>query len=275
MGRSGRIRVGTSGWAYPRWRGDFYPPGLPHRLELAYAAERLTAMELNGSFYSLQRPSSYARWRDETPDDIELAVKGSRYITHMLRLDDVGTALANFFASGLLALGPQLGPILWQLPARTVFDEQRLAAFFTLLPRSASEATALARRHDDKLATDRALVDAVDVGRIRHVLEPRHTSFDTDAAAELFRENDIGMVLADTPGTFPVVDRDTSDVRYVRLHGHTDLYASGYASSSLDAWAARCRTWSEAGRDVYVFFDNDARGRAPWDALSLQQRLDA
>ena len=183
-------------------------------------------------------------------------------------------ALANFWASGVLALGPKLGPILWQLPARSRFDQQRLADFFDRLPRSTSEAAGLARGHDEKVPEARALVDAVDERPIRHVLEARHASFATLEAAELLRANDIGSVWADAAGKFPVIDQDTSDVRYVRLHGHTELYASGYSSRSLDQWAVRCRSWAESGRDVYVYFDNDIRGRAPWDAVGLLQRLE-
>jgi len=269
----GRIRVGISGWTYPRWRGDFYPTGLAHTRELTYAAERMTSVEVNGSFYSLQRPTSYARWRDATPEDFVFAVKGSRFITHMKQLVDIDVAMANFWASGVLALGPKLGPILWQLPARSRFDVQRLADFFDRLPRSTSEAAGLARGHDEKVQETRALVEAVDERPIRHVLEARHISFATLEAADLLRANDIGTVWADAAGKFPVIDADTSGVRYVRLHGHTELYASGYSSRSLDQWAARCLSWSEAGRDVYVYFDNDIRGRAPWDAVGLLDRL--
>jgi uncharacterized protein YecE (DUF72 family) len=144
-------RIGVSGWRYPSWRGDFYPKGLPQRLELTYAAERMTSIEVNGSFYSLQRPSSYAAWRAAVPTDVVLAVKGGRFITHLKALKDVETPLANFFASGVLALGAQLGPVLWQLPERFVFDRERVAGFFALLPRSPDEAARLAEKNDDKL----------------------------------------------------------------------------------------------------------------------------
>jgi uncharacterized protein YecE (DUF72 family) len=265
--------VGISGWTYASWRGDFYPTGLPHTRELTYAADHMTSIEVNGSFYSLQRPTSYARWRDATPDDFVFAVKGSRFITHMKQLVGIDVPLANFWASGVLALGPKLGPVLWQLPARTRFDGPRLADFFDRLPRSTSEAAGLARGHDEKVPEARALVDAMDERPVQHVLEARHSSFATEEAADLLRANDIGTVWADAAGKFPVIDADTSAVRYVRLHGHTELYASGYSSRSLDQWAARCRTWAEAGRDVYVYFDNDMRGRAPWDAVGLLRRL--
>jgi hypothetical protein len=152
-----RIRVGISGWTYAGWRGDFYPRGLVQRRELEYAAERMTSIEINGSFYSLQRPTSYAAWRDQTPDDFVFAVKGGRFITHMKKLAGVETALANFFASGVLALGRKTGPFLWQLPPNLGFDADRLAAFFDLLPRTSLEAAELARGHDAKIGEDRAL----------------------------------------------------------------------------------------------------------------------
>ena len=271
----GPVRVGISGWTYPRWRGDFYPTGLPHRAELAYAAERMSSVEINGSFYSLQRPSSYARWRDATPDDFVFAVKGSRFITHMKRLRDCDTALANFLASGVLALGRKLGPVLWQLPESLELSVPLLQDFFALLPRTTAAAAELARQHDAKLADARVFLGPVDSRPLQHVLEARHTSFTSREAAELLRANDIGTVLADTAGRFPVIDADTSDVRYVRLHGHTRLYASGYSPRNLDRWAARCRAWCDQGRDVFVYFDNDARGRAPWDAVGLLARLAA
>ncbi len=233
----------------------------------------MTSVEVNGSFYSLQRPTSYRTWVEQTPEDFEIAVKGSRFITHMKQLRDIDVALANFFASGVLALGPKLGPVLWQLPPTLAFDPQRMADFFDRLPRSTGDAAGLARSHDDKVKEGRSLVEAVDERPIRHVLEARHASFDTESAAALLRDNDIGTVWADAAGKFPVIDADTSGLRYVRLHGHTELYASGYSADQLDEWAQRCLGWRGQGRDVYVYFDNDARGRAPWDAVGLQQRV--
>lgn len=267
-----RVRVGTSGWSYPRWRGDFYPAGLPRDQELAHLADHLTSVEINASFYALQRPSSYAAWRRSVGDDFVLALKGGRFVTHLKRLRDVETALANFWASGPLALGPTLGPVLWQLPANLAFDADRLRAFFDLLPRSTPAAAELAARHDDKVSEDRACVSSDHHGPVRHVLEARHPSFTRPEALDLLREHDIGCVVADSGGTWPEIDAVTSEVVYVRLHGHTELYASGYAPSSLDRWAERCREWS--GRaEVFVYFDNDARGRAPYDAVSLLSRL--
>ncbi|MFC4783560.1 DUF72 domain-containing protein [Nocardioides sp. MAHUQ-72] len=268
----GRIRIGISGWTYAGWRGDFYPPGLVHRRELEYAAERLTSIEINGSFYALQRPTSYAAWRDQTPDDFVFAVKGGRYITHLLKLRGAETALANFFASGVLALGPKLGPVLWQLPETLAFDAERLAEFFALLPRTTAEAAALAARHDDKVPEDRALTSAVDERPVRHALEFRSRSFCTPQATALLREHGVACVLADTAGRWPKVDEDTTDFRYVRLHGDRELYSSGYTDEALDGWATRCRAWARQ-RDVFVYFDNDAKGFAPYDAMRLLERV--
>ncbi|WP_408895972.1 DUF72 domain-containing protein [Nocardioides sp. R1-1] len=239
----GRIRVGTSGWSYPSWRGDFYPKGLVQRRELAYLAEHLSSVEINGSFYSLQRPSSYRRWRDETPDDFVFAVKGGRFITHLKRLRDVEQGIQRFFDSGVYELGPKLGPVLWQLPASLPYDPGLMADFYALLP-----------------------------GAARHVLEFRHRSFCADRAFEQMREHGIGCVVSDSPRRWPMAEVVTSDVVHVRLHGHTELYASGYSARSLDQWAEKCRRWAETA-DVYVYFDNDARGRAPHDAMGLSRRL--
>jgi uncharacterized protein YecE (DUF72 family) len=245
----GHCYVGISGWAYKGWRGDFYPTGLPQREELAYAASRLTSIEINGSFYALQKPESYRKWRDQTPEGFVLAVKGSRFITHMKRLTDAEEPLKRFFDSGVFELGPKLGPVLWQLPERFEYDEERLAAFFGLLPRSTPD------------------------GRpVRHALEFRSRTFEQERTYRLLRDHDVACVLADTAGRWPKVEQDTSDFRYVRLHGDAELYTSGYDDRALDDWARRIRSWDD-GQDAFVYFDNDAKGFAPHDALRLIERL--
>jgi uncharacterized protein YecE (DUF72 family) len=269
----GRIFVGISGWRYAGWRGDFYPRGLVQKKELAYAAERLTSIEINGSFYSLQRPTSYAAWREETPDDFVFAVKGGRFITHMKKLAGVETALANFFASGVLALGPKMGPFLWQLPANLGFDAERMTGFFDQLPRTTQEAAALAKEHDAKVPEDRALTQASLDLPLRHALEVRHQSFATPEAVELLRANDIAFVVADTAGRWPLVHEICSDFMYVRLHGDLELYTSGYTDRALDDWARKVTGWADAGQDVFVYFDNDVKGYAPHDALGLLSRV--
>ncbi len=265
-------RVGISGWTYPPWRGVFYPGGLAHRRELEYAASHLRTIEINGSFYSLQRPSSWRAWFEETPDDFVFAVKGGRFITHLKKLAGVETALANFFGSGVLALEHKLGPMLWQLPPTLGFDPARLASFFARLPRSSGEAAWLARRHDERIK-DRALVDACWDGPIRHALEVRHASFLTPAFTQLLREHAIAVVVADTAGKWPLIREVTADFAYVRLHGDVELYTSGYSAPALDSWAATIRAWTQAGHDVFCYFDNDVKVRAPFDALALAERL--
>ncbi|GAB2463318.1 DUF72 domain-containing protein [Jatrophihabitans fulvus] len=266
------MRIGTSGWRYPPWRGVFYPKGLAQRRELEYLSRAMNSVEINGTFYSLQRPESFARWRDETPDGFTFAIKGPRFVTHMKKLADVEAPMANFFASGLLALGPKLGPVLWQLPPNLGFDPARLERFFALLPRDTDEAAWQARHHDERL-TGRAFTDVLAPGRLRHALEVRHRSFVTPAFADLLREHGVGCVLADTAGRWPVLEEITSDLMYVRLHGDVELYASGYTDEALDRWAARIRAWTDAGLDVQVHFDNDVKVHAPFDAIHLAERV--
>jgi uncharacterized protein YecE (DUF72 family) len=279
MGNSGcvstspQLRIGISGWNYPPWRKDFYPVGLPQRLELEYAAERMTSIEINGSFYSLQRPTSYQAWRDRTPDDFIFSVKAPRFITHMKKLSDVEAPVANFFASGVLALNAKLGPLLWQLPPTLGFDPARMRAFFELLPRTTAHAAQLALGHDDVISDDRAYT-TIDADRpLRHALEVRHPSLATPEALAMARDHDIAMVIADTAGKWPMIDEITGSFVYVRLHGADELYTSGYTDEGLDHWAARVAGWRDSGLDCYVYFDNDAKVRAPYDAMGLLARL--
>lgn len=267
----GTARVGIAGWTYAPWRGVFYPKGLPHRAELAYAAERLDSIELNGSFYSLQRPTSWRKWAAETPDDFVFAVKGGRYITHILRLKNTREALANFFASGMLTLGPKLGPLLWQLPPNLPLDEEALDAFLGSLPRTTAEAAALAG--ESSLEEDRRDASSPVDRRLRHAVEARHPSFADPAFARIAREHGVAVVVADTAGRYPLLREVTTDFVYVRLHGDEELYTSGYTDEALDRWAAEARDWLDAGLDVYAYFDNDVKVRAPYDAMGLRERL--
>ncbi|MBF0672334.1 MAG: DUF72 domain-containing protein [Salinibacterium sp.] len=273
-------RVGISGWRYVPWRGDFYPKGLAQRRELEYASRKLDTIEINGSFYSLQKPQYYEAWRDETPEGFVFAVKGGRFITHLLRLKGVETALANFFASGVLALGPKLGPFLWQLPERVTFDAEVLDAFLAQLPRTTTDAAALAAHHDSRLDgrawphdESRGIHDSVAEAPLRHALEVRSHSFDTPEFFEILRRHNVASVVADTAGKWPQLWEQTADFAYVRLHGESELYVSGYDEASLGRWASRVREWLAEGRDVYVYFDNDAKVRAPYDAMALAERL--
>ncbi len=266
------VRVGTSGWRYPPWRRAFYPEGLAQRRELEYLSRRVTSIEINGSFYALQRPESWRAWAADTPDGFVFAVKGPRFVTHLKQLRDVAVPVANFLASGVLALGPKLGPILWQLPPRMRFDPERLGPFLDLLPRTTAEAAALAAGHDERL-DGRAVLDTDADRPLRHAVEPRHPSFRDPAATGMLRAHGVATVLADSAGTWPVLDEDTADFRYLRMHGADELYVSGYPPAALDALAARVAEWRLEGRDAYVYFDNDAKVHAPRDAVALLERL--
>jgi uncharacterized protein YecE (DUF72 family) len=284
------IRIGISGWRYDGWRGVFYPPQLAQRHELAYASRIFPSIEINGTFYSLQRPECFAQWYRETPADFVFAVKGSRYITHMLKLNNIDAPLANFFAQGLFNLREKLGPILWQFPESFRFDAERLERFFALLPRDTEQALQLARRRDHRLAGRARL--AIDAKRtLRHAIEIRHAGFLDEGFVRLLRRHRIALVVADTAGKWPYLEDVTADFVYLRLHGDTELYASGYSDAALERWAHRIRSWSEGcepddalcisrkraracrRRDVYCYFDNDAKVKAPFDAASLACKL--
>jgi uncharacterized protein YecE (DUF72 family) len=284
-----RIRVGISGWTYAGWRGVFYPEKLAHRRELEYASRKLSTIEINGSFYSLQTPSSYRRWYQETPEDFVFAVKGGRFITHMKKLREVETPVANFFASGVLALEEKLGPVLWQFPAQLAYTRDRFEPFLELLPRTTGEAAALAARHDERLE-GRSCTDCSRDAPLRHAFEVRHPSFFVPSFIELLRRHNAALVLADTAGLWPYAEDFTADFVYLRLHGAEALYSSGYTDGQLDWWASRIRLWragehpddatlaaphsaATGERDVYVYFDNDAKVHAPFDAIRLAERL--
>lgn len=285
---SGNVHIGVSGWRYKGWRGSFYPHGLAQRRELEYASRQFDTIELNGSFYSLQHPHSFARWAAETPQKFIFSIKGSRYITHMLRLRDVEIPMANFFAQGVLRLGPKLGPILWQFPPQLSFDVDRWETFLSLLPRTHHEAALLGRRHDRRLAK-RAWLKVQQDAPLRHAVEIRHESFACEEFIEILRRHGVGLVVADTV-EWPLLMEVTSNFVYCRLHGSEELYASGYEDKALKMWARRITTWSKGGevtdgrkvsrrsapkqkRDVYVYFDNDKKVRAPFDAKRLNQFL--
>jgi uncharacterized protein YecE (DUF72 family) len=287
MGLAGKIRIGISGWRYKGWRGSFYPPGLAQRRELEFASGRLTSIELNGSFYSLQRPESFQTWYVQTPEDFVFSVKGPRFITHMRRLLEVEVPLANFFAQGLLGLKNKLGPILWQFPANFKWDPPRLENFFRLLPRTHRQAAKLARRHDHRL-DGRTWFRVLEDRPLRYAIEIRNDTFVSEEFIALLRKHAIGLVVADTV-EWPLLMDITADFVYCRLHGSEQLYVSGYDREAIDQWARHVVRWSRGGevengrkassvnakttevRDVYVYFDNDAKVRAPVDALELRK----
>jgi len=284
----GEVRIGISGWNYAGWRGIFYPKGLPHRRELEFSSRLFNSIEINGSFYSLKRPTSYRRWYGETPENFLFSVKGARFITHMKKLREVEVPLANFFASGILALEEKLGPVLWQFPPNFGWNEKRFREFFQLLPKTTREAALLGRRHDSKLKA-RAWLKVKCDRALRYCVEIRHASFLVPDFFELLREFNLAFVFADTAGKWPYAEDLTADFVYCRLHGDTQLYTSGYSDRALDWWAARLKLWHKGKqptdaalvaaktnsepRDLFVYFDNDAKVHAPFDAQMLAWKM--
>jgi uncharacterized protein YecE (DUF72 family) len=282
------LRIGVSGWTYKPWRGAFYPEGLAHRNELAWLAGQFDTVEINGTFYCMQVPDNFARWADQTPDGFVFALKGPRYLTHMLKLRDAQAPLGNFFASGPLRLGAKLGPILWQFPPNFRFNRDKLERFFRLLPRDSDEAAACGRKHDHRLKA-RAWLRSDTNMAIRHAMEVRHESFRDPAFVDLLRRHDIALVCADTVD-WPLLMDLTSDFVYVRLHGSRKLYHSQYSPAEIGRWASRIDAWRRgramqdgtfAGkpldgnkpRDVFVYFDNTDKLHAPHDAAALIGQL--
>lgn len=289
MAERADIRIGVSGWTYTPWRGNFYPTGLRQKDELSYAASQFNALEINGTFYGMQVPQSFARWAAAVPDDFVFAVKGPRFLTHMLKLTRIEAPLANFFASGPLALGHKLGPILWQFPERFGFDPDRLLPFFEMLPRTHSAAARLAARHDHRLRAA-AHLEIVDDLPIRHAIEIRHAGFREPRFIDLLRRHNVALVCADTVD-WPLLMDLTADFAYCRLHGSTELYKSRYSQAEIERWAGRVDAWANGRRmadgnfvtaplddgkrrDVYVFFDNTDKLQAPDNARELMQALD-
>lgn len=286
----GAIYIGISGWRYKPWRGVFYPKGLTQKRELEFASRALPSIEINGSFYALQRPQSYAAWYAATPPGFVFSVKGNRYITHILRLRDIEKPLANVFASGVLNLREKLGPFLWQFPPSFRFDPERIEQFFQLLPRDMASALELARRHEPRME-GRVDLEIGENRPLRHAMEIRNDSFVDDDFVALLRQYGVALVVADTAGKWPYQEDLTSDFTYLRLHGEEELYASGYTEEALDRWASRIRAWSTGlqpedarlisptppphlgSRDVYCYFDNDIKVRAPFDARKLIEKL--
>jgi uncharacterized protein YecE (DUF72 family) len=285
------LRIGISGWRYAPWRGTFYPDTLAQKDELSYAASRFPAIEINGSFYSLQRPSSYLQWHAQTPGNFVFAVKGGRFITHMRKLREIDTPLANFFASGVLALKEKLGPILWQFPANFRYDRERFERFFALLPHDTHAAVRLARKHDSRM-TGRSWLSTDTRREVRHAVEIRHDSFLHELFITQLRAHNIALVVAETAKLYPMTHDVTADFIYMRLHGDRELYRSGYGDKALEKWARRIKAWHRGAepadavrfaprmktvrrsRDVYCFFDNtDVKLRAPVDARTIMAKL--
>jgi uncharacterized protein YecE (DUF72 family) len=242
------VRVGIGGWTYPPWRGPFYPHKWPQSRELEYASRQFGAIEINASFYGRQSPKSWAAWADVAPEGFQFAIKGSRYCVTRPKLADAEEGLCVYFAQGMSALGPKLGPILWMLAARRKFDREDIAGFLKLLP------------------------PTLDGIALRHVIEPRHESFRDEAFFQLCRDHNVAVVFGDDD-EFPCIDADTADFAYARLQRMREEVATGYEDAALDDFAAKARAWQKQGRDAYIFMINGAKVRAPAAALALQERL--
>jgi uncharacterized protein YecE (DUF72 family) len=243
----GRVRIGIGGWTYPPWRGVFYPDKLPQAKELEYAVNAMTAIEINATFYGRQKPKSWENWEKAAPDGFQFAIKGSRYCVSRSKLAESADSIANFVGQGFEALGPKLGPILWQFAPFKRFDADDIAAFIDLLPEKLNGIA------------------------LRHAIEPRNKSFDDEQFFDLCRARNIAVVLDDSD-KYPTIDADTADFAYARLQRMSEDLPTGYDDAALDGFAARAREWQKRG-DAYVFMINGAKVRAPAAALALQERL--
>jgi len=244
---AGAIRVGIGGWTYEPWRGLFYPEGLPHARELAFAAGKLTSIEINGTYYSTFKPATWAKWRDETPPGFVFSVKASRYCTNRKVLAAAGEAVTRFVNQGLSELGDRLGPVNWQFMAGKRFDPVDFEAFLKLLP--------------------------LEVGGrpLRHALELRSPTFRSEQFYDLARRHNAAICFADGADV-PVIDEATAGFTYARLMRTEDAFATGYAAADLDHWAERAREWAKRG-DAFVYFISGAKHRAPAAAMALIERV--
>lgn len=286
-----KIYVGMSGWTYPSWRGGFYPKGLVQKKELHYASRLLNSIEINGTFYSLQKPESFQRWHDDTPENFVFSVKAPQYITHIKRLKGVEEAIANFFASGLLCLREKMGPILWQFPPNVMLKDDRFEKFLKAIPYDSKAASRLAKKHSSKV-DGRSFTEVKGDYPVRHALEFRHPSFMDEGFVEMLREHNVAVVFAHSGEKSPYMEDVTADFIYARMHGQETKYKKGYTKDTIDWLAKRLGLWTKGSqpkdaqvvldtspkkmkRDAFIYFDTEAKDYAPQDALNLCERLKA
>jgi uncharacterized protein YecE (DUF72 family) len=295
---AGKIRIGMSGWTFDGWKGTFYPEGVPKSRELEYASRKVSSIEVNGTFYSLQKPETFSRWHDETPGGFVFSIKAPQYITHVRRLKECDEALATFLASGLFCLKRKLGPILWQFPPNVTLKDDRFQKFLEILPHTLKDASRIAKNHSPKMS-DRVQTDGLVEGdyRLRHAFEFRHPSFLRPEFIELLRKHGVALVFAHSGLKSPYAEDLTADFVYARMHGQEERYSEGYAAdpSAISWWGARVKAWSEggqpadalcvapaeparasrpgAGKDAFIYFDTEAKEHAPGDAQALAREL--
>ncbi|MFL9966478.1 DUF72 domain-containing protein [Paraburkholderia sediminicola] len=293
MKHIGDVRIGISGWRYKGWRDSFYPRGLKQDDELRFASRLFQTIEINGTHYSLQSLDRWRNWYAGTPPHFVFSVKGARYLTHLLRFRDESARAgsANFFSQGMLSLNEKLGPFLWQFPPTFRFEPAGMERFLRLLPRDSSAALALAKQHDERVKTPYVSIDRQ--RPLRHAVEIRHGSFLDGAFVELLRRHEVALVVSDSTEAWPLAEDLTADFVYIRLHGTESRYSGTYPDEALDFWAARIDAWRRGSqpadarliaphlepsvvkqRDIYCYFDNDAKTHAPFDAQRLLQRID-
>lgn len=264
------IRTGTAGWVYEPWRGTFFPQGLVQKKELAYASSRLGSIEINATFRANQKPDSFAKWAGEAREGFVFSIKGPQLVTHIKRLKNCAAELANFFASGPLALGEKLGPFVWQLPPNLSYNREVLSAFLELLPKTPEQYVALASKADGRLKTPPFLTTD-GVTAIRHAIELRNASFDKPEVRDLLASHNVAQVIADT------VEQPsralTVDFAYCRLQGPARPGAQGYEPDDIADWAETIDGWSKEGKDVFAYFVHEDKLHAPANAIALRQAL--
>jgi uncharacterized protein YecE (DUF72 family) len=244
---AGKIYVGIGGWTFEPWRGTFYPEDLAHKRELEYASRKLTSIEINGTYYSSFKPTSWAKWRADTPDGFVFALKASRFCTNRRVLAEAGESIERYVSQGLVELGDRLGPINWQFMATKKFDAEDMEAFLKLLPSQAGKLP------------------------LRHALEVRHESFKDPRFYDLARKYKAAIVYAQDED-FPEIDEQTTNFAYARLMGSVENLKAGYKPGELDEWAKRAKDWAKRG-DVFLYFISGAKVRNPTAAQALIERL--
>lgn len=285
------LRIGMSGWTHDCWRDSFYPKKLSRKEELTYASRKVTSIEVNGTFYALQKPETFQRWYAETPEDFLFAIKAPQFMTHVLRLKEVEEPLSTFLASGLLCLKEKLGPILWQFPPYMTLKDNRFEEFAKILPHTSIQAAALAKNHGVQIQ-GRTWTETSGNFKMRHAFEFRHPSFMKPEFIEMLRHYGVAVVFADSGKTSPYCEDLTSDFVYLRMHGYGEGFKKGYGTPNLKRLIKKIQTWAAGDqikdaktvstsaptpgvKDIFVYFDNDETITSPMDAVKLIKLIES